>query len=97
MMSDLPPIDQFWMFSLIFAYIVGCLAILVLLGPRFAREVLLDVRQIFTRAGDDDGPGPTDPMSSKCSCTARHPASVSCGSNRVAEMLARDAEIQEVQ
>lgn len=57
MVSDLPLVDQVWMFSAVFAVIVGCLAILVLLGPEYVRDVVA----AFTRSSDDDGPGPTDP------------------------------------
>lgn len=84
MISDLSLIDQVWMFSLIFALIVMSLAILVLMGPAFVR----DVRDLFTRAGDDDGPGPTDPAFTD----QRSPAFRSLR----AEMLARDADIQEL-
>lgn len=89
MFSDLSLIDQVWLFSLIFALIVMSLAILVLMGPAFVR----DVRQIFTRAGDDS-PGPTDPREDLHDWL-RIERSKSVGVD-LADVLANDADIQEI-
>lgn len=82
MVSDLPLVDQVWMFSLVIALIVMGLAILALLGPEFVREL----HDVFSA-----------PATQSIDFNARMKAEFQRRHELCGEAIKRDADIQELQ